>query len=65
MAIEKIKILGAEDLPYVKFIAIYALTFFGYIISVLVSVQGMFSPHIKKNDLFLSLGFCSCYYRNN
>ena len=48
MAIEKIKILGAvlelsakqgaEYLSYVKFIATYAPTFFGYIISVLASV---------------------------
>ena len=30
--------LGAEYLSYVKFIAIYALTFFGYITSVLASV---------------------------
>ena len=33
-------VLGAEYLCYVKFIAIYALTFFGYIISVLASVIG-------------------------
>ena len=31
-------VLGAEYLSYVKFIATYALTFFGYIISVLASV---------------------------
>ena len=31
-------VLGAEYLPYVKFIAIHALTFCGYIISVLASV---------------------------
>jgi hypothetical protein len=39
MAIEKIKVLGAEYLSYVKFIATYVLTFFGYIISVLASVD--------------------------
>ena len=33
-------VLGAEYFSYVKFIAIYALTFFGYIISVLASVYG-------------------------
>ena len=38
MAIEKIKILGAEYLSYVKSIATYAPTFFGYIISVLAIV---------------------------
>ena len=38
MAIEKIKILGAEYLSYVKFIATRVPTFLGYIISVLVSV---------------------------
>ena len=32
-------VLGAEYLSYVKFIATYALTFFGYIISVIASVQ--------------------------
>ena len=32
-------VLGAEYLSYVKFIATYALTFFGYIISVLASVN--------------------------
>ena len=31
-------VLGAKYLSYVKFIAIYALTFFGYIISVIASV---------------------------
>ena len=31
-------VLGAESLSYVKFIATYALTFIGYIISVLASV---------------------------
>ena len=31
-------VLGAEYLSYVKFIATYALTFFGYIILVLASV---------------------------
>ena len=40
-------VLGAECLSYVKFIAIYALTFFGYIISVLASV----------NDNFINRGF--------
>ena len=40
MAIEKTKILGAEYLSYVKSIATYALTFFGYIISVLANVWG-------------------------
>ena len=47
MAIEKIKILqvvfsavlGAQYLSYVKSIATFALAFFGYIISVLVSVK--------------------------
>ena len=39
MAIEKIKILGAEYLSYVKFIAARAPTFFWYIISVLASVD--------------------------
>ena len=38
MAIEKIKILGAEYSSYAKFIATEAPTFFGYIISVLASV---------------------------
>ena len=33
--------LGAEYLSYVKFIATYALTFFGYIISVLASVPNL------------------------
>ena len=34
-------VLGAEYLSYVKFIAIHALTFFGYIISVLASVLNL------------------------
>ena len=34
-------VLGAEYLSYVKFIATYDLTFFGYIISVLVSVPSI------------------------
>ena len=38
-------VLGAEYLSYVKFIAIYALTLFGYIISVLASVLSI----IQKN----------------
>ena len=32
-------VLGAEYLSYVKFIATFALAFFGYIISVLASVK--------------------------
>ena len=35
-------VLGAEYLSYVEFIATYALTFFGYIISVLASVKEHF-----------------------
>jgi hypothetical protein len=31
-------VLGAEYLPYMKSIATYALTFFGYIISVLAEI---------------------------
>ena len=34
-------VLGAKYLSYVKFIAIYALTFFGYIVLVLESVIGL------------------------
>ena len=34
-------VLCAKYLPYVKFIAIYALTFFGYIVLVLESVIGL------------------------
>ena len=35
--------MGAEYLSYVKSIAIFALTFFGYIISVLASVLSLAS----------------------
>ena len=40
-------VLGAEYLSYVKFIATYALTFLGYIISVLVSVLNVASKITK------------------
>ena len=40
--------MGAEYLSYVKFIATYALTFFGYIISVLASVLYLPSYEILK-----------------
>ena len=39
-------VLGAEYLSYVKSIATYALTFFGYIISVLASVK----THLSMNQ---------------
>ena len=42
-------VLGAEDLSLVKFIAVWAPTFFGYIISVLGSVSP--SPTQKIVDL--------------
>jgi hypothetical protein len=38
--------MGADYSLYVKFIATYALTFFGYIISVLASVA-----HTKKRQI--------------
>ena len=44
--------MGAEYLPYVKSIATYAPTFFGYIISVLASVKYVNS---FNNDYFLHI----------
>ena len=51
MAIEKIKILGAEYLSYVKSIATFAPTFYGYIISVLASVCPQQPPTEKVQNL--------------
>ena len=45
-------VLGTEYLSYVKFIATYALTFFGYIISVLASVIS--TAERLSDDAFVS-----------
>ena len=48
-------VLGAEYLPYVKFIATYALTFFGCIISVLAMVP---SPGFENLTRAVLIMFC-------
>ena len=49
-------VLGAEDLSYAKSIATFALTFFGYIISVLASVITACvekTSYVRPNHLLL------------
>ena len=45
-------VIGAEHLSYVKFIITYALTFLGYIISVLASVQNHMAVPLKLENKF-------------
>ena len=47
--------MGAEHLSYVKFIPTHALTFFGYIISVLVSVFKLIKKIIKAKPGWLGI----------
>ena len=46
--------MGAEYIFYVKFIATFALTFFGYIISVLVCIKCQYNYYFdQKGNFFL------------
>ena len=45
-------VLAAEYSSYVKFITTYALTFLGYIISVLASVQNHMAVPLKLENKF-------------
>ena len=58
--------MGAEDLSYVKSIATFALTFFGYIVLVLASVKSLRLRHYESQchshsagmfDYFITIPF--------